>query len=64
MTVDEVNASVGVEAFHGMRPSFIAQMSDVEYEEFIRIVESDPVEDVRLAHLFERTSPFGQHIDL
>lgn len=67
MSVDEVNASVNdadVEAFHGMRPSFIVQMSDEEHEEFIRIVESEPVADERLARLFERPSPFGKHIDL
>lgn len=67
MTVDDVNASsdeADVEAFYGMRPSFIVQMSDEEHEEFIRIVESEPVADERLARLFERPSPFGKHIDL
>lgn len=67
MSVDEVNASVDdadVEAFHGMRPSFIVQMSDAEHDEFMRIVESDPVPDERLARLFERPSPFGKHIDV
>lgn len=67
MTVDEVNASIDdadVEAFHGMRPSFIVKMIDAEHEEFIRIVESEPVADERLARLFERPSPFGKHIDL
>lgn len=67
MSVDEVNASVDdadAEVFRNMRPSFIAQMSDEEHEEFMRIVESDPVEDERLARLFERPSPFGKHIDL
>ena len=67
MTVDEVNASIDdadVEAFHGMRPSFIVKMSDAEHEEFIRIVESEPVADERLARLFERPSPFGKRIDL
>lgn len=67
MSIEEVNASIDdadVEAFHGMRPSFIVQMSDVEHEEFMRIVESEPVADERLARLFERPSPFGKHIDL
>lgn len=67
MTVDEVNASIDdadVEAFHGMRPSFIVKMSDEEHEEFMRIVESEPVADERLARLFERPSPFGRHIDV
>lgn len=67
MSIDEVNASVDdadVEAFHGMRPSFIVKMSDTEHEEFMRLVDSEPVEDERLARLFERPSPFGKHIDL
>lgn len=67
MTVDEVNESIDdadVEAFHGMRPSFIVKMSDAEHEEFMRIVESEPVADERLARLFERPSPFGRHIDV
>lgn len=67
MSIDEVNASIDdadVEAFHGMRPSFIVQMSDAEHEEFMRIVESDPVADERLARLFERPSPLGRHIDV
>lgn len=67
VSVNEVNASVDgadVEAFHGMRPSFIVQMSDAEHEEFMRIVESKPVADERLARLFERPSPFGRHIDV
>lgn len=67
MTVDEVNTSIDdadVEAFHGMRPSFIVKMSDAEHEEFMRIVESEPVADERLARLFERPSPFGRHIDV
>lgn len=65
--VDDVNVSsdeADVETFHGMRPSFIVQMSDEEHEEFMRIVESEPVADERLARLFERPSPFGQHIEL
>lgn len=67
MTIEDVNESadkVDVEAFHGMRPSFIVQMSDAEHEEFMRLVDSEPVEDERLARLFERPSPFGRHIDL
>ena len=42
----------------------IVEMSDEEFEEFMRIVESKPVADERLARLFERPSPFGQHIEL
>ena len=41
MTDDDVNVSsdeADVETFHGMRPSFIVQMSDEEHEEFMRIV--------------------------
>lgn len=67
MSIDEVNASVDdadVEAFHGMRPSFIVKMSDTEHEEFMRLVDSEPVEDERLARLMSRPSPFGKHIDL
>lgn len=65
--VDEVNASVDdadVEAFHGMRPSFIVKMSDTEHEEFMRLVDSEPVEDERLARLMSRPSPFGKHFDV
>ena len=67
MSIDEVNASIDdadVEAFHGMRPSFIVQMSDAEHEEFMRIVESEPVADERLARLMSRPSPFGKHFDV
>ena len=64
MAIEKVNASADVETFHGMRPSFIVKMSDAEHEEFIRIVESEPVADERLARLFERPSPFGRHIDV
>lgn len=67
MTIEEVNESadkVDVEAFHGMRPSFIVKLSDAEHEEFMRLVDSEPVEDERLARLFERPSPFGRHIDV
>lgn len=67
MSIDEVNASIDdadVEAFHGMRPSFIVQMSDAEHEEFMRLVDSEPVADERLARLFERPSPFGRYIDV
>lgn len=53
-----------VEAFHGMRPSFIVKMSDTEHEEFIRLVDSEPVADERLVRLFKRPSPFGQHVEL
>lgn len=67
MSIDEVNASVDdadVEAFRNMRPSFVVTLDDAEHEEFMRIVESDPVPDERLARLFERPSPFGKHIDV
>ena len=67
MTIDEVNASADerdVEAFHGLRPSFIVKLSDAEHEEFMRIVESEPVADERLARLFKHPSPFGKHIDV
>lgn len=66
MSVNEVNASVDeaeVEKFFVMSP-VVFEMSDEEFEEFLRIVESDPVADERLARLFERPSPFGKHIDL
>lgn len=67
MSVDEVNASVDdadVEVFRNMQPSVVITLDDAEHEEFIRIVESEPVADERLARLFERPSPFGKHIDL
>lgn len=66
MTVDDVNVSVDkadVEAFAVMSP-VVFEVSDEEFEEFMRIVESDPVADERLARLFGRPSPFGQHIEL
>lgn len=66
MTVDDVNISADkaeVEKFLVMSP-VVFEMSDEEFEEFMRIVESDPVADERLAHLFERPSPFGKHIDV
>lgn len=67
MSVDEVNASVDdadVEVFRNMRPSVVITLDDAEHEEFMRIVESKPVADERLARLFKRPSPFGKHIDL
>lgn len=66
MTVDDENVSVDkaeIEKFLVMSP-VIFEMSDEEFEEFMRIVESDPVADERLARLFERPSPFGRHIDV
>lgn len=66
MTVDDENVSVDkaeIEKFLVMSP-VIFEMSDEEFEEFMRIVESDPVADGRLARLFERPSPFGRHIDV
>ena len=56
-------AEAEVEKFLAMSP-VIVEMSDEEFEEFMAIVESDPVADERLARLFERPSPFGQHIEL
>lgn len=68
MSVDEVNASVDdadVEVFRNMQPSVVIVLDDAEeHEEFMRIVESEPVADERLARLFERPSPFGKHIVL
>lgn len=66
MPVDEVNVSVDdadVEVFVVMSP-VVFEMSDEEHEEFMRIVESEPVADERLARLFERPSPFGKRIEL
>ena len=56
-------AEAEVEKFLAMSP-VVFEMSDEEFEEFLRIVESEPVADERLARLFERPSPFGQHIEL
>ena len=67
MSVNELNASVDgayVEAFRNMRPSFVVTLDDAEHDEFMRIVESKPVADERLARLFKRPSPFGKHIDV
>ena len=62
---ESVSSSEAAEAaaFAVMSP-VIVEMSDEEFEEFMRIVESDPVADERLGRLFERPSPFGQHIEL
>ena len=62
---ESVSSSEAAEAaaFAVMSP-VIVEMSADEFEEFLRIVESDPVADERLARLFERPSPFGQHIEL
>ena len=56
-------AEAEVEKFLAMSP-VVFEMGDEEFEGFVRIVESDPVADERLARLFERPSPFGQHIEL
>ena len=51
MSVDEVNASVDdadVEVFRNMQPSVVITLDDAEHEEFMRIVESEPVADERL----------------
>ena len=66
MSIDDVNMSADkaeVEKFLVMSP-VVFEMSDEEFEELMRIVESDPVADERLARLFERPSPFGRHIDV
>lgn len=66
VSVDDVNVSADraeVEKFLVMSP-VVFEVSDEEFEEFMRIVESDPVADEHLARLFERPSPFGQHIEL
>ena len=62
---ESVSSSEAAEAaaFAVMSP-VIVEMSADEFEEFMRLVESDPVADERLARLFERPSPFGQHIDV
>ena len=62
---ESVSSSEAAEAaaFAVMSP-VIFEMSDAEHEEFMRLVESEPVADERLARLFERPSPFGQHIDV
>lgn len=62
---ESVGSSEAAEAaaFVVMSP-VIVEMSDEEFEEFMRLVESEPVADERLARLFERPSPFGQHIDV
>lgn len=67
MSVDEVNAQfddADAEVFRNMRLSVVITLNDAEHEEFMRIVESEPVADERLARLFKRPSPFGKHIDL
>lgn len=67
MSANEVNVPVDendVDAFRRMRPSVVITLNDADHEEFMRIVESEPVEDERLARLFERPSPFGRHIDV
>ena len=66
MTSDVVDVSADkaeVEKFLAMSP-VVFEVSGEEFEEFLRIVESDPVADERLARLFERPSPFGRHIEL
>lgn len=62
---ESVSGSVAaeVEKFLVMSP-VVFEVSDEEFEEFMRIVEGDPVADERLARLFERPSPFGRHIEL
>lgn len=42
----------------------IVEMSDEEFEEFMAVVESDPVADERLERLFKRPSPVGRHVEL
>lgn len=67
MSANEVNVPVDendVDAFRRMRPSVVITLNDADHEEFLRIVESDPVADERLARLLGRPSPFGKHIDV
>ena len=67
VSVDEVNVQfddADAEVFRNMRLSVVITLNDAEHEEFMRIVESEPVADERLARLFKRPSPFGKHIDL
>lgn len=67
MSVDEVNVQfddADAEVFRNMRLSVVITLVDAEHEAFMRIVESEPVADERLARLFKRPSPFGKHIDL
>lgn len=67
MSVDEVSVFVGdadVEVFRNMRPLVVIALDDAENEEFMRIVESEPVADERLARLFKRPSPFGRRVEL
>lgn len=66
MADDNVNMSADkaeVEKLLVMSP-VVFEVSDEEFEEFMRIVESDPVADERLARLFKRPSPFGKHFDV
>lgn len=62
---ESVSSSEVAEAavFAVMSP-VVFEVSDEGFEEFLRIVEGDPVADERLERLFERPSPFGQHIEL
>ena len=62
---ESVSSSEAAEAaaFAVMSP-VVFEVSDEEFEEFLRIVESDPVADGRLARLMSRPSPFGQHVEL
>ena len=62
---ESVSGSEAAEAaaFVVMLP-VIVEMSDEEFEEFMRIVESGPAADERLERLFKRPSPVGRHVEL
>lgn len=67
MSANEVNVPVDendVDAFRRMRPSVVITLDDADHEEFMRLVNSEPVADERLARLFKRPSPFGKHFDV
>ena len=62
---ESVSSSEAAEAaaFAVMSP-VIVEMSADEFEEFMRIIESDPSADERLERLFKRPSPVGRHVEL
>lgn len=71
MSVNGVIVSADeAETFRNMRPSVVFSIDDAAHDEFMRIVEGGDesaggqVADERLARLFERPSPFGQHVEL
>lgn len=62
---ESVSSSEAAEAaaFAVMSP-VIVEMSADEFEEFMRIIESDPSADERLERLFKQPSPVGRHVEL